>query len=140
VDINNYCIKQCKRKYSHEKNIFTHPNSLIYKGINQLDAIFCLAVFQRPENRHSSQPPKKLQYNFDKFHEQITSLDTKLKVGGLLFIDHCDFSFADTNIYYKYKAIDNRHNRFTRNRPLYNKRNEQISPINNNYRIFQKLN
>jgi len=139
VDINNYCIKQCKRKYSHENNIFTHPNSLIYKGINQLDAIFCLAVFQDSKNRHDEQIVKSKQYLFNQFQSQLMELDSMLKIGGLLFIDHSDFNFLETVISSDYKILDINNNRITRKRPLFNKYNEKVSNQSTLFRIFIKI-
>ncbi len=140
VDINKYCLKKCKKNYSHEKNKFYNSLSRQFENLNDLDAIFCLAVFQRATNRNKHLIDNNLQYNFNKFEDQIIILDKKLKRGGLLFIDQCDFNFLETSLKDNYKPLHVANNRIQRDRPLFNKENIKISSTNNSYRIFQKIN
>jgi trans-aconitate methyltransferase len=139
VDINNYCLRIARKKFKHKNNIFTHPNSLIYKGINQLDAVFCLAIFQDSRNRHDAQILRSKQYLFNQFQSQLINLDSKLKIGGILFIDHCDFNFLETTTSLKYKILDINNNQITRKRPLFNMNNEKVSNQSTLFRIFIKI-
>ena len=105
-----------------------------------MDAIFCLAVFQNAENRHTLSEQNISYYEFSKFEDQLTTLDAKLKIGGLLFIDHCDFNFLDTHVSQKYQILDVSNNQIKRSRPLFNNKNIKVTNENNNYRVFRKLN
>lgn len=137
VDINNYCLKKCQKKVSHNKNFFYHSQSNEFKTLNNLDAIFCLAVFQHPKNRNTPSQ-YSIHYKFSMFEDQLYDLNLKLKPGGLLFIDNCDFNFLETTLSKEYTVLDVANNQFKRLRPLFNNVNKKIANENNCYRVFKK--
>jgi hypothetical protein len=127
VDINKWCLKQCVKKNSNPKITFVNRLSPKYEVINNADAVFCLAVFQRTENRINKVEVIKAGITFEKFEQEIVLLDKKLKVGGLLFIDHCDFRFADTNVAQYYEALTFENNSRFRDRYLYGSDNKLMA-------------
>ncbi|HSH67985.1 MAG TPA: methyltransferase domain-containing protein, partial [Bacteroidia bacterium] len=137
VDINKYCIQQCNKKYKHPLWNFIHVSSAEFLNSANYDAVFCLAVFQHPENRYKKNNSSK-KYPFSKFEDQLEGLDKKLKPGGLLFIDHSDFSFLQTRVSKKYTVLKTAPNRILRNRPSFDSTNTRIADFSFNYRIFQK--
>ena len=105
--------------------------------MDKFDAIFCLAVFQHTNNR-DEYVNKASKYIFSQFEQQLIILDKKLKTGGLLFIDHCDFNFLESKIVYKYFPLQMDTNKVFRERPLFNKSNQQTSNTTEIYRVFIK--
>lgn len=139
VDINIWCLKQCRKKYKNKKISFVHRFSDKFKNASGFDAIFCMAVFQRTGNRTNSDNSAAVGFRFDQFDQEINLLDGKLKSGGLLIIDQSDFSFTDTVCSEKYTPLVSfEHNRIVRNRPLFDKNNRKIAESQNSYRVFVK--
>ena len=139
VDINSWCIRQCKKKSRNPNFSFYNRKSRNFENLEDLDAIFCMAVFQRTENRTSPDNRIAKGHTFEQFESEIEFLDQKLKVGGLFIIDHSDFSFADTSCAINYKPFDFEQNQLLRRRPLYNKSNQKIADEQTNYRVFEKV-
>lgn len=137
VDINTWCIKQCKKKYKNPRFIFNHSLAKEFDKSGDFDAIFCLAVFQRTENRIDISE-KAQGLTFEQFENQIAILDEKLKPDGLFIIDHADFSFFDTNCAKNYKPLNFESNAMRRNRPLFDKQNNKIAETQMQFRIFVK--
>jgi hypothetical protein len=138
VDINEWCIKQCKKKYSNTNWSFYHRFSKEFEASVNFDAIFCMAVFQRTENRLNTDNETASGLTFEQFEQEILMLDAKLKTGGLFIIDHSDFSFTDTICNRHYSPLNFDKNKLLRNRPLFDKNNKKISETQNNYRVFIK--
>ncbi len=139
VDINRWCIGQCKIKYPSERFSFMHSLSSEFILSDKFDAVFCMAVFQRAENRLNKNNKTSDLYTFIEFESDITMLHEKLNPGGLFIIDNADFSFADTSCSRFYTPLDFENNRMVRNRPLFDKLNKKIADTQNNYRIFVKI-
>lgn len=138
VDLNWWCIKKCKEKDPKKKYLFIHSLSEEYQRQKDFDAIFCLAVFQHPENRNSENNSYSSRYSFEKFENQIIDLDRRLKKGGLLFIDQCDFNFLETSLAKNYFPLQVNNNLFERDRPLFNKQDQKIENSSELYRVFIK--
>ncbi|MDD4921041.1 MAG: class I SAM-dependent methyltransferase [Bacteroidales bacterium] len=139
VDINRWCLKQCLKKYHNPKYIFVHRFSKELERASDFDAIFCLAVFQRTENRTNQRNYNARGFIFRHFEHEITMLDMKLRLGGLLVIDHSDFSFEDTAVSKKYCPLKSFElNKILRNRPLFDRNNQKIADEYNSYRVFLK--
>ena len=66
-----------------------------------------MAVLQRTPHTITSQGITSLKkiYPFEKFEKQIIELDGYVKKGGLLIIHFSQYSFEDTVISHKYKAL-----------------------------------
>jgi hypothetical protein len=109
-----------------------------FATISNLDAIFCMAVFQRTENRANTASIAQGNFTFDKFEQQIRALDAKLKAGGLFFIDHADFRFEDTAIAAHYAPLDFEGNQVLQDRPLFNRDNALITAQQHLHRAFLK--
>lgn len=137
VDINAWCVVHAHRKYGQTDVQFLHSLSAEFEAMTDFDAIFCLAVFQNPKNRHERER-KTSEYPFSQFETQLRILDKKLKSGGLLFIDQCDFNFFETCLMPSYTIYPMANNRVLRNRPLFNKNNQKVAEKHNSFRIFQK--
>ncbi len=136
ADINDWCLKQATKKYP--KHQFLHSLSEDFEQENDFDTIFCLAVFQNPENRHNPRLQQSA-YGFEQFESQLIALDQKLKVGGLLFIDHCDFNFIETSLMPRYQIAHFPNNQVVRQRPIFNRKNQKIADKNINFRVFRKV-
>jgi len=137
VDINAWCIKQCKKKYKNLRFVFNHSLSKEFDKSGNFDAVFCLAVFQRTENR-TDISEKAQGLTFEQFENQIAILDEKLKSDGLFIIDHADFSFADTACAINYKPLNFETNAIQRSRPLFDKYNNKTAETQMQFRIFVK--
>ncbi len=137
VDINAWCLEQADKKYGQADFQFMHSLSPDFEAIGEFDAVFCLAIFQNPKNRHEK-ARKTSEYPFSQFEAQLIVLDKKLKSGGLLFIDHCDFNFFATCLMPHYKIYPVAQNQVKRDRPLFNKHNQKIAETQNSFRVFQK--
>lgn len=137
VDINGWCLEQAHKKYGQTDVQFLHSLSQAFEAIGGFDAIFCLAIFQNPKNRHEKQR-KTSEYPFSQFETQLRILDKKLKSGGLLFIDQCDFNFFETCLMPYYAIYPIANNQILRDRPLFNKNNQKVAEKQNSFRIFQK--
>ena len=93
VDINEWCITQCKKKYAGGNFSFYHRNAAEFTNAGDFDAIFCMAVFQHTENRLGKDNATARGFTFEQFEAELMMLDKKLKPGGLLVIDNTDFNF-----------------------------------------------
>ena len=136
TDMNLWCLEQCIKKYPNDRFAFHHRNSPEFIHSDSFDAIFCLSVFQRNVNKKFKQIPSG--FLFENFDNEITILDRKLKINGLLIIDRSDFSFSDTSVFYKYKVLEFEKNLTTHKRPLFDKNNIRISEQQQVYRIYIK--
>lgn len=137
VDINDWCVAQAAQKYGQPDVLFFHSLSQDFEEMTDFDAIFCLAVFQHPKNRHEKNRTVSA-YPFSRFEAQLQILDKKLKPGGLLFIDQYDFNFFETCLMSFYTLYPTPKNQILRDRPLFNKNNWKIASKQNSFRIFQK--
>ncbi len=108
-----------------------------YLASNDYSAIFCLAVLQHSQNRSNIETARK--FTFKRFEQQIILLDKKLKPGGLLFIDNCDFNFLDTAVSSKYTILAVENNNIIRDRPLFSPSNQKLTNQTNNKRVFVKI-
>jgi len=105
VDINRWCLTRA-RKANHNIRIkFLHSRSRQFAKLANFDAVFCMAVLQRMENRISTAPVAQGGFTFAEFERTIRFLDSKLAPGGLFFIDHTDFRFEDTDISSHYTPL-----------------------------------
>ena len=136
VDINQWCIKQCLKKNKSERLHFYHRLSDEFDRESNYDAIFCIAVFQRGENRFKDQIMEG--FTFQQFENEVALLDNRLKPGGLLIIHQSDFSFADTTIADHYTPLAFEGNKKLLNRPLFDRNNIRTSETSECYRVFVK--
>lgn len=136
VDINEWCVRQCIRKNSSEKLRFYHRLSAEFEADSGYDAIFCIAVFQRGENKFKDRITEG--FTFEQFEKEISMLDAKLKPGGLMIIHQSDFSFADTGVASSYTPLPFEGNKKLLNRPLFDRDNRRVSETNACYRVFVK--
>lgn len=137
VDINTWCLKEATRRYGSENRKFTHSLSDEFANLQDFDALFCLAVFQHPENRYDK-TRKESACTFDRFENQLVELDKKLKSQGMLFIDHCDFNFLETSLMPHYQIARFDENQKIRHRPIFNKKNQKIAEFQKSFRVYQK--
>jgi methyltransferase family protein len=138
VDINEWCIQECKKKYVNSNFSFIMRFSGEFDASGNFDAVFCMAVFQRTENRLSKDNSRSKGFSFEQFEKEVLMLDAKLKPGGLFIIDHADFSFTDAVPPGSYRPLDFENNRLKRKRPLFDRNNRKIADMQNNYRVFVK--
>jgi SAM-dependent methyltransferase len=138
VDINHWCLRQCRRSNRNPRIRFLHAHSRDFAALSNLDAIFCMAVFQRSENRNNTVPVAHGKFTFAKFEQEIRRLDRKLSPGGLFFIDHSDFSFEDTSIAAHYTPLQFAGNRYLHHRPLFDRNNQLIATQHSLHRAFVK--
>ncbi len=139
VDINRWCLRRCRRRITDPNTLFLHRFSRRFADCARFDAIFCMAVFQNPDNRNAADNRLATRYRFERFASEIALLDAKLKPGGLLVIDHCDFSFADTACSTRYTPLNFEANVARHERPLYSRDNRKVTEAQELLRIFVKL-
>lgn len=137
VDINAWCIRQCRKHHTHPNRHFADRYSKEFGEATDFDAIFWLAVFQRTENRTRSDNISSVT-PFSRFEDEIAMLDTKLKIGGLFVIDHADFRFSDTACSARYRPLEFSRNRLLRQRPLFDRNGRKISDTTDEFRVFVK--
>lgn len=138
VDINAWCVRQAAQKNSNPKLRFLRRHSTEFKALDRLDAIFCMAVFQRTENRLNQRNTQARGFTFDRFETELQELDQKLKPGGLLFLDQCDFLFSETTLASCYTPIRNPDTQRTRQRPVFGRDNRLVATEYLADRCFQK--
>lgn len=120
VDLNRWCIQQARAAAPAAATYtFLFADSPAFAATPPFDAIFCMAVLQRTENRTHTQPSAHPGFPFRHFEQQLELLDRKLNPGGLLFLDECDFSLLDTSLAPAYRALEFPGNRVLRERPLF---------------------
>lgn len=137
TDINKHSLRIARKNYSAKNISFMHVLSKVFKELDQINIIFCCAVFQDPRNRNDLNN-NIAKNSFQQFDKWIKDLDNKLLSKGALIIDHCDFNFLDTQTSLNYTPLDVNNNRIERDRPYYNKNNKKVCDITNNYRVFIK--
>lgn len=137
IDINSWCIRQCNRKNKSDTISFGLRNSKKFDELADLDTIFCMAVFQHTENR-KKETLHTTKITFKSFEKELALLDQKLRVGGLFFIDQCDFDLKETILYSNYAPLKFEANRIKRALPLYNRENKRIAETRNFHRVFVK--
>jgi hypothetical protein len=138
VDINAWSLKQARRHDRQNRYRFIERFSAEFNALDNFDAIFCMAVFQRTENRTSPNNTIAKGFTYKQFDAELQALHLKLKIGGLLFIDHSDFAFADFSLYHCYEPLPFDNNQLKRNRPLFNTANIKVAEEQFNYRAFVK--
>lgn len=104
TDINRRSLRICKRKNRDGRNLFIPSESNLLKAKGPYDAIFCMAVFQRTENKYADCCDSI--YPFALYEKQVLELHELVKAGGLLVIHCTNFRFSDTSIYQKYEVLD----------------------------------
>ena len=147
VDLNPWALKQGRRANSSTNLRFLHSLSREYEEADGFDAIFCMSVFQRTENREGGVEPRgepgqeraRGHFGFPQFELAIAALDRKLKPGGLLFIDQADFDFADTTCAAGYRPLDFPGNTALRQRPLFGPDGRPKEALTIVPRVFVKL-
>ena len=126
ADINRWCLRHCERKNRNPLVSFLHTFSPEFGALTNVDAIFSMAVFQRPENRNRTGPTAHRGFPFARFEEEIARLDRKLRRGGVLFIDHADFRFEDTAVSAGYAPLEAPGNETWQDRPVFGPDNRLI--------------
>ena len=140
VDLNPWCLKQARKACpANASHVFVAANSPAFAKAEPFDAIFCMAVLQRSENRSQPRASAHRGFRFKRFEDQLRDLDEKLKPGGLLFLDQCDFSFFDTTVAQRYRPLGFERNRVRRQRPLFDKDNQLQATGYTAYRCFVKV-
>lgn len=139
IDINQWCVNQCRKKNNHPKHFFYNRNSGEFENSKDFDAIFCMAVLQRTENRTSVNNSVATGYTFSKFESEVMVLHKKLKAGGLFIIDEADFSFLDTRCADNYEPLQFENNQILKKRPLFDKNNQKQAESQLLHRIFLKV-
>lgn len=138
VDINDWCLAECRRRDPHRRHAFHHRLSAEFEHEQDFDAIFCMAVLQHTDNRANADNAVARGITFEEFAREVGVLDAKLKSGGLLFLDHVDFRFGDTPCASRYTPLDFPKNRLLRVRPLYGPDNRKLADVQDTLRVFVK--
>lgn len=140
AEINKNSLKVCRSLNVDDKIDFikSKPSNIRKKG--KFDAIFCMAVFQRTPHDVTSQGITSLKkiYPFEKFEDQITELDGYVKKGGLLVVHFSQYSFVDTIVGWKYKALGE-YNQDDYSSSIFDKNSELIKENVDRKSIFIKV-
>ena len=138
VDINPRCIRICNKKNHNPLHVFCEVKDELFSQSESFDAIFCMAVFQRIENRPDSPGRLATGFTFQLFEAEIERLHSKLRKGGYLFITQADFSFQDTRFAAYYEPVMFEGNMKLLKRPLYGADGRQKTNTQSLYRCFLK--
>ncbi len=138
VDINRWCVKQAAVRNTSSRLRFLYRGSPEFDTLGTFDAIFCMAVFQRTENRSMEGSVIETGFRFENFEAEMRGLDPMLKPGGLLFIDQCDFSFEQTAVAAEYQPLVCAANEKLRQRRLFGRDNRLLTEAYVAKRIFVK--
>lgn len=138
VDINRWCLKQCRRRNSNPRLTFVETHSPEFAVAGPFDAIFCMAVFQRTEYKDLNNGVIRNGFTFERFEESLRLLDIKLKPGGLLFVEHANFDFAQSGLAPRYEPLDFAENQTLHQGPLFDPENVLIRGESYLYRAFRK--
>lgn len=138
VDINEWCLAECRRKDPHHRHAFHHRLSPEFEREASFDAIFCMAVLQHTANRTSGDNDVARGITFEEFAREVAGLDARLKPGGLLFLDNVDFRFMDTACAARYTPLDFPRNRLLRVRSIYGPDNRKLADVQDTPRVFVK--
>jgi hypothetical protein len=139
VDINEWCIRKCQITSDDGRYSFFHRFSSEFMQAMNFDAIFCLAVLQRTENRTDPNDISSTGFSFDMFEREIRMLDGKLKNGGLFILGHSDFRFEDTECSRRYMLFEPINSQRIRPRALYDRNNRRLGETQNIIEVFVKL-
>lgn len=137
LDINHWCIHQCKKKYNDPRFSFLVYTETEFEELGTFDAVFAMAVLQRVENRSNGVMTAE-RYTFDEFTNDVGKLAARVKRGGLLIIDHADFSFGETTVAAAFEPLDVPGSLVSRLRPLFDKQDRKVADGYTLYRIFCK--
>ena len=137
VDINHRVLSMAKKKVSSEAIRFIHYRNKDWISEAPYDCIFALAVFQKSEHRDPAQDTALESFTFKQFNYMIHKLDSILKPGGMLVLDHIDFAFQDLPISKKYSISEIDQLRY-RERPTLSKQNTRSSSTQEFHRVFIK--
>lgn len=139
VDINPWCLRQCARRGLDQRIRLLHRLSPEFLAMTGFDAIFCMAVFQRTEHRTDNLHPTQSGFTFNHFEREVELLDSKLRPGGLFFLDESDFAFQMTSVAARYRPLEFAGNRIVRERPLFDRENRLIATRSLFTRVFEKI-
>lgn len=137
VDINHRALSIAKRRAREDGLLFFHYSDEKWISEAPYDCVFAMAVFQKSINRDEKSVSASESFTFSKFSNMIGQLDSVLKPGGLLVIDHSDFSFLDLTIASHYSASKNDKTK-RRKRPVYSMQNTREDSSHESNRIFVK--
>ncbi len=137
IDINRRAISIAKKRDPMGAFRFFHYLDNEWTFEAPYDCIFAMAVFQKPEHRDFNRKTALDSFTFDKFKQMFGVLDSLLKPGGILVIDHSDFSFQDLPISKKFSTSE-KEQPVRRERPILSKQNVKVSSSHVSPCIFIK--
>jgi 2-polyprenyl-3-methyl-5-hydroxy-6-metoxy-1,4-benzoquinol methylase len=132
VDINAWCLRQCEARNTNGRVRFVHrlgAEFAVMADAGGFDAVFAMAVFQRTEHRTDGVAPEQTGFTFAEFEREVALLGGMLKVGGMLFLDECDFAFEQTSAAGRYEALEFAGSRVRRERPLFGRENRRVAEV-----------
>ena len=137
VDINHRAISLAKKSAPLGALHFFHYLDKEWTLNAPYNCIFALAVFQKPEHRDFQRKTALGSFTFDKFKEIFEIFDSLLEPGGILVIEHSDFSFRDLPISKKYSTSE-MEQPTRRERPIFSMNNAKASSFHESHCIFIK--
>ena len=106
VDINRRNIRTCRsRPEKDDRMSFYRSDGTDIPDPGLYDAIFCMAVLQRTQNRDPETADSSAVYPFARFDAQVETLDRLLVPGGLFAIHHSDYRFEDASVARRYLPL-----------------------------------
>lgn len=140
AEINKHSLKICRKLPVDKKITFLYSKLSEIQKHGKFDAIFCMAVLQRTPHLIAEKGITSLKklYPFEKFERQIIELDGLVKPQGLLIIHSTQYSFWDTAVASKYKALGN-YNQDNYGLPVFDKNSNLIKNPTSQNTIFVKL-
>lgn len=140
AEINKHSLKVCRSLPVDDKITFINSTPSEIKKSGKFDIIFCMAVLQRTPDTITKQGITSLKkiYPFEKFEEQIIELDSYVKKGGLMVVHFSQYSFEDTIVSSKYKALGE-YNQDEYRSAVFDKNSNLIKEPTSRKSIFIKL-
>lgn len=127
AELNKRSLSICRSLPVDCKVSFIYSTQDELKKNGPYDAIFCMAVLQRKPHIIANKKIDNLKriYPFEKFEKQLNELDQLLLPEGLFVIHYTQYSFDDTIISPKYKALGD-YNQNSYGLPVFDKNSNLI--------------
>jgi hypothetical protein len=108
LDISAGNIRDCLKRleeYPDPKVTFRRGSDVTWLGDESLDAILCLAVLRHGDLSRPGTESCSHRLPFGTFDRTVLDFDRRLRLGGLLAIEHSNFRFCDATVAYRYQCV-----------------------------------
>ena len=107
AEINPRSLATCRALPVDARIRFTTPDAASLARYAPFDLVTCMAVLQRTPHRVERLGIRDISrlYPFARFDRQLVELDSLIRPGGLLVLQHAQYRFEDSSIASRYDAL-----------------------------------